>query len=329
MRSLLPLLGLAATLAWASPAHAECTAAYTGEQLVNDLQTLNLALRNLDETAYGNTAKRIETAIVCLGNQAPPPIFASAYRYIGAYHFMVLHDEPGARRWFRSALEIDPTHEWDATELELGHPMREIYEQERLVAPTNLAELEGKAINLPAGSTLMIDGRPLLEAAAATDRPHIVQQVATDRTVRGTWLIEGNAIPEKFLRDASVAVGPVEPTKPEKEKKGKKAKAETAAAGTGNALVVQQVERLRPPEKTPLLIAGALGVVGAGGVYAASYFQRQAFDEAHTTEDLEQTRTLTNALVIASGGVLLIGAGVTYWGVVLDGGGGIGVAGHF
>lgn len=328
MRRLLPTLGLLATLAWAAPAHAECQNAYTAETLVNDLQTLNLALRNLDESAYATSAKRLESGIVCLGGQAPPPIFASAYRYIGTYHYMVLKDEPGARRWFRVALEIDPTHEWDAGELELGHPMREVYEQERLVAPTGLTELEGKVVNLPAGSTLALDGRPLTEAAATSDRPHIVQQIAVDRTVRGTWLIEGNAIPEKFLRGAdAVAAAPAE--EPTKGKKGKKGKDAAALTQPTEGLQVQTVERLRPPEKTPLLIAGTLGILGAGGVYAASYFARQEFDAANTTDELDQTRTTTNALVLASGGVLLVGVGVGYWGIVLDGGAGIGVAGHF
>lgn len=329
MRNLVPALGLAALALWSAGARAECQQKYTGEQLVSDLQTVNLALRNLDETAFATSAKRLEGGIVCLGSQAPPPIFASAYRYVGTYHFMVLNDEAGARKWFRTALEIDPTHTWDATELELSHPMREVYEQERLVAPTNMAAIEGKEVNLPAGSTLAIDGRPLVEAAAALDRPHIVQQIASDRSVRGTWLVEGNAIPAQFLRDPVVAAAPEEEA-PKKEKKPKKTKGTVGATTQpSEGLQVMQIERVRPPEKTPLLIAGALGLVGAGGVYWASTFSRAEFDGASTTEELERTRTVTNAMVLASGGVLLAGAGVAYWGIILDGGAGVGVGVQF
>lgn len=327
MRNLLPALGLAALALWSSGARAECQQKYTGEQLVSDLQTLNVSLRNLDETTFATSAKRLEGGIVCLGSQAPPPIFASAYRYIGTYHYMVLKDEPGARKWFRTALEIDPTHTWDATELELSHPMRDVYEQERLVAPTNLATIEGKEVNLPAGSSLAIDGRPLVEAAAALDRPHIVQQIAGDRSVRGTWLVEGNAIPPQFLRDPIVVATPEE--EPKKEKKPRKAKETAGATVPSEGLQVMKIERVRPPEKTPLLIAGALGLVGAGGVYWASSFSRAEFDNASTTEELERTRTMTNAMVLASGGVLLAGAGVAYWGVILDGGAGVGVGVQF
>ena len=320
-------LVLAALIAWAPLARAECPKPYTGEQLVSDLQTLQVSLRNLDETTFGAAGKRLEVGIVCLSSQAPPPIFASAYRYIGTYHFLVLQDEPNARRWFRTALEIDPTHNWDATELELDHPMRAIYEQERQVAATGLTRIEGKVVNLPAGSRLTIDGRLMDDAEATLDRPHLVQQVGSaDKAVRGTWVIEGNALPPQFLRD-TMAPAPEEVAEAPKPRGRKKDTAGLTQPGEG--LEVKTVERLRPGEKTPLLIIGALGVVGAGGIYAMSFASRGQFDLASTTDELERTRDLTNALVLTSGGVLLVGIGVGYWGIILEGGGGVGLAGHF
>ncbi len=326
MRSLLTTVVLVAALAWAPAARAECTQPYPGDQLVNDLQVLQLSMRNLDETTFASTGKRLDTGIACLTSAAPSPVFASAYRYIGAWQFLVNNDPVAARRWFRTSLEIDPTYAWDASELELGHPMREVFEQERQVAPTGLAPIEGKVINRPAGSTVTIDGRPLDEAAAMSDRPHIIQQIGSDRGVRGSWLIEGNAIPPQFLRDALAPVPVEEPvaTKVKKPKKGSELLTQPS-----EGLQVQTVDRVRPPEKTPILIAGVLGVLGAGGVYAASYAARSEFDQATTTEDLERTRDTTNMLVVTSGGVLLAGLGVTYWGIVLDGGAGVGVGGRF
>jgi hypothetical protein len=159
-----------------------------------------------------------------------------------------------------------------------------------------------------------------------SDRPHIIQQIGSDRGVRGSWLIEGNAIPPQFLRDALAPVPVEEPvaTKVKKPKKGSELLTQPS-----EGLQVQTVDRVRPPEKTPILIAGVLGVLGAGGVYAASYAARSEFDQATTTEDLERTRDATNMLVVTSGGVLLAGLGVTYWGIVLDGGAGVGVGGRF
>lgn len=326
LRLLLSTFALSVLLAWAPNARAECTQPYPGEQLVNDFQVMQLSLRNLDDATFATTGKRLDAGISCLTSAAPSPVFASAYRYIGAYYFMVVNDPAKARRWFRTSLEIDPTYAWDASELELDHPMRAMFEDERQIAPNGLAKIEGKVVNQPSGSRVTIDGRPLENAAATTDRPHVVQQVATDHSVRGSWLIEGNDIPAQFLRDA-LAPPPTEPASTAVAKK--KQKKITSSLPEGDSIVVQTVQRLRPGEKTPLLIGGVLGVLGAGGVYAASFAARSEFDGASTTEDLERDRTLTNALVIASGGVLLVGAGVGYWGIILDGGAGVGIAGHF
>ncbi|MDP2305930.1 MAG: hypothetical protein Q8P18_07860 [Pseudomonadota bacterium] len=327
LRILLSTVAFAALLAWAPNARAECPQPYPGDQLVSDLQVMQLSLRNLDDATFAAAGKRLDTGIECLTSAAPSPVFASAYRYIGAWHFMVGNDPVKARRWFRTSLEIDPTYAWDATELELAHPMREIFEDERQVAPLGLTAIEGFVVNQPAGSKVTIDGRPLTEAAATVDRPHVIQQVAGDRGVRGSWLIEGNAIPPQFLRDAMAPV-PADPSEPvAKVKKPKKGSENLTQPSEG--LQVQTVARLRPGEKTPLLIGGVLGVLGAGGVYAASFAVRSQFEQANTTEDLEKTRTMTNALVVASGGVLLLGAGIGYWGIILDGGGGVGIAGHF
>jgi hypothetical protein len=314
-------------LAASGRAWAECTQPYLGDQLVNDLQVMQVALRNLDEATFATAGKRLEAGVPCLTSSAPSPVFASAYRYIGAYYFLVGNDPAKASRWFRTALEIDPTYAWDANELDLGHPMRAAFEQERGSADTTPVAIAGKVINKPAGSTITIDGRPLTEASATADRPHVIQQIGSDRSVRGSWLIDGNAIPPQFLRDEmapATAVAEPEPVKPTKKKKG-----EENLTQPSEGLQVQKVDRMRPAEKTPLMIGGALGVVAAGGIYAAAFAERQQFDRASTTEDLDASRTATNALVIASGGVLVLGLGIGYWGIVLDSGAGVGVAGHF
>lgn len=326
MRTLLRTVTAALLLAWSTAARAECAQPYPGDQLVNDLQVMQVALRNLDEATFATAGKRLEAGIPCLTSSAPSPIFASAYRYIGAYHFLVNNDPTQASRWFRTALEIDPTYAWDANELDLSHPMRQVFEQERANANPDPVAIPGKVINKPAGSTVTIDGRPLTEPAATVDRPHVIQQIGSDRGVRGSWLVEGNAIPPQFLRDEMAPAEPVAEveTKPTKKKKG-----DENLTQPSEGLAVQKVERLRPAEKTPLMIGGALGIAAAGGLYAAAFAERQQFEQASTTEELDAARTATNAMVIASGGVLVLGLGIGYWGIVLDGGAGVGVAGHF
>jgi hypothetical protein len=314
------LLVLAA-LAWSPQAHADCAQLYTGAQFADDLSLMRLSLSNLDEVTFGTAGKRLEAGLPCLSGTASPQVMASAYRYIGAWHFLVNNDPERAGRWFRTSLEIDPTYAWDATELELGHPLRAAFDQQREAALSDPVPVEGKTLYRPAGSTLTLDGRALTVAAATVDRPHVVQQVGEDRSVRGNWIIEGNALPPQFLRDAMAPEPPSEDTGKPKGPKGKPAV--TNAATDGQPI---KVERLRPSEKTPLMIGGIVAVLGAGGVYAASFATRTQFEQATTFEDLERTRDLTNTLVLASGGVLAVGIGVSAWGIALDGGAGVGVA---
>lgn len=313
-------------------ARAACVQNYTSEVLVSDLTTLQLALRNLDETSFNAAGARLEIGLPCIGNPVPPMVFASAYRYIGAYKYLQ-NDMAGARRWFRTALELDPSYNWDANEVELDSPIRAIFEEERASTAIEPVKVEGKILAQPAGSTFAMDGRPLTAAAATPDRPHVLQQIATaDRSVRGTWVIEGNAIPEQLLQDAVVA-GPTaeEEQKAAKEKKkaGPVAKTEKIAQVEYTDSGAIKVERMRPPEKTPLLIVGATAIAAAGGLYAATFATRAEFEASGTTKELVQTQTMTNALVLASGGALLVGLGIGYWGVVLDGGASVGISGQF
>lgn len=317
-------------------ARAECKAAYTSAELVNDLTSSQLALRNLDEATFTDAGKRLETGVGCVSNAVPPMVFASAYRYIGAYRYLE-HDIDGSRRWFRTSLELDASYQWDANELELDNPIRQVFEEERDAATTAPTKVEGRILSQPAGSTFSLDGRPLTVAAATPNRPHVLQQVATaDKSVRGTWVIDGPAFPDQVLQDASMgAPTPEEQAKLDKEAKAAKAKAakekpkvKVANVEYGDTGAVK-VERVRPPEKTPLIIVGAVAVAGAGALYAASFMTHDQFENSKTTDELLSNQTLTNALVLSSGGVLLAGLGVGYWGVILDGGASVGISGHF
>ena len=323
---------LLAALIVPTSAHAVCVQNYTSDVLVSDLTTLQLALRNLDEASFNAAGARLEVGLACIGNQVPPVVFASAYRYIGAYRYLQ-NDIAGARKWFRSALELDPSYNWDANEVELDSPIRAIFEEERASLVNEPVKVEGKILAQPAGSTFVLDGRPMTTASATVGRPHVLQQVATaDRTIRGTWIIDGNTLPAQLLQDASLSsTAPVEPEKATKTKKtpdpGKKTEKVAEVEYTDSGAI--KVDRMRPPEKTPLMVAGVSLIAAAGGLYAVTFATHAEFEGAGTTEELVQTQTMTNALVLASGGVLLAGLGVGYWGIVLDGGAGVGVSGRF
>ncbi|NCS74736.1 MAG: hypothetical protein GW783_11530, partial [Deltaproteobacteria bacterium] len=87
---ILTLFG-AAVVGWVvstTPARAECVKAYTAEELVADLGTMTTSLRALDETAFKASGQRLEASLVCTKTPVPAPVFASAYRFIGAYHYL-------------------------------------------------------------------------------------------------------------------------------------------------------------------------------------------------------------------------------------------------
>ena len=46
---------------------------------------------------------------------------------------------------------------------------------------------------------------------------------------------------------------------------------------------------------------------------------RKKFDQATTNTDLEKQQIVTNSLVLGAGGALVLGVGVGYVGIILDG----------
>ncbi len=102
-----------------------------------------------------------------------------------------------------------------------------------------------------------------------------------------------------------------------------------AAATPEDEYAVQTVKRVRPKAKTPLMIAGGVAALGAGGLYGASFATRAKFDAASTEEEMLKYRSSTNALVIASGVTLALGLGVEYTAIILDGNPGMMLRGRF
>ncbi len=303
------LLGLTvpAVAFTSSVARAECTRAYTDQELAGDLGTLTAALRNKDDGAIRASGKRLDDGLPCLRSAVPRQVLTTAYRYVGLYHHKFGAKERAQGFW-RTELELDDTFEWDIAEVELGDPLRQAFEAARSDANAEPVAIEGKDLNVPAGSRIVVDGSTLEEAALTPGRPHLLQVVAeSDNSVRQVMIIEGNAIPDRFLMDAAVADGGGDDDK--KKKKGDFVPTDD--------LSVQKVKRVRPAAKTPLMVAGAVVALGAGGVYGATFATRSKFDNATNTADLEKYKSLTNTLVIVSGATLVTGLSIEYAGVLL------------
>ena len=97
--------------------------------------------------------------------------------------------------------------------------------------------------------------------------------------------------------------------------------AAASPASGASGLVVEKIERSRPPMKTPALIGGSLLMAGGVGLYAMSFGAHSQWDAATTSKALSEKQALTNGLVIGAATALTVGAGVTWVGVALDGGG--------
>jgi hypothetical protein len=285
-----------------SPAEAGCEQPYMGSDIVADLGTLTVSLRDLDQEAYNVAAVRMEAGLGCIRETLPPLVFSSAYRYIGTRYYFE-GDLPNANRWLRSALEIDPNFAWDINEIDEDHPLRGVMAKARAEAQTSPVTIEGMELNIPSGSRLLMDGRNLTRPEATADRPHLLQVVAeSDDSVRQVLLIEGYAIPERFL----VAAGSTEPV----------------SDGGTQALTLEEdlfrvstIERVRPKAKTPLMVAGGATGLAASGLYILSNRYRTDFEAAGTTEALEKSARMTNTMVLLTGITLAAGLGVEFAGV--------------
>ena len=321
--ALVALLLLAAPLAHAGEA-APCAAPYTTDALAADLSAVQTALRTLDDAGFEAAGKRLEAGLVCLDRPVAPGVWSAAYRYIGAWHFLIPGDERTARCWFRSSLELDPAYTWDADELDPAHPLRAVWDAERGAAAAEPVPAPDRTwAPLAPGARLLVDGRPAPAPAATLDRPHVVQRVTgagADTKLEAAWLVDGNLFPAELLAAPVATVAP--PSLPDPH---------ASPPDTADDLGFSSVAavRERPPAKTPLLLVGAAGVVAAGGVYALSWDARQDFDAATTSADLRRLRDRTNTFVLASGATLVVGVGIGTWGVALDGGGRAVVSGRF
>ncbi|MEL6344366.1 MAG: tetratricopeptide repeat protein [Myxococcota bacterium] len=302
---------------WSAPVSAECERSYTPPRLTHDLGTMSSSLRTLDEETFRTTGRRMEANLTCISQKLPMPVYASLYRYIGAYHYLE-KDYQVAGRWFRAALELDPTYEWDVNDLGPSHPLRTTFEAQRSAAATEPVVIDKVQINPPVGTELVLDGRTMREPALTEGRPHLLQVVSlSDQSVVEAVMIDGADFPDRFL--TSAAPDPValeEPGRNRRDRNKKPSVVETDEIAYGDVRVVT-VQRSRPAAKTPMLIAGGAGLLIGGGLYAASFTTRAQFNSASTTDDLLQAQTLTNTLVIASGSMLAVGVGVGYAGVMM------------
>ncbi len=331
MRSILALLA-ATSLTLSANAWAGCEAPYDTGALLGDLVMIEDAVRKNDGPTALTVANKMEAGFACLNEAMPYMIVSRAYRAVGAGKLLGGDDARG-RAWWLTAIGIDPGFEYGLEDMPADNPLRFTFEglrEEGEASPETVKDVTFVA------ETNWVDGSLVGSPRATVGRPHVFQSRTGDAV--STWVIEGNAFPAAAVQ----AVAPPEPVaavttgkapkerapraepepRPEREPKAekepkpekeRKAKDPSKAKDDGGFY-----QRKRPKEKTPLMIIGGATMLGAGGLYYWSSVTRKGFDESETREDMDKFKRATNNLVIASGAVLAVGAGVLTWGIILD-----------
>jgi hypothetical protein len=286
------MTGLAGAVVWVvlGAAQGACPEPWSGDRLDAEVASVEAALRVGDRDRAHRIAAHIELGVPCLQAVVPYASADRIYRAIGAGLY-VGGDVVRGREWMLTALELNPGFQYQFDELAAELDL--VAELERLRPDAEAAPelIEGKA--LKAGATYL-DGALLGHPAATTGRPHVFQANA-DPLV--STVIEGNAFPERWLYTPTSVDVPV-----------------------SDARVGTWVVPNRPKEKTPLMIGGALGLVGSGGLYWLSTRSRSDFDAATTRPELEAAKRRTNTLVLATLGTLGAGTSVLGYGLSLPSG---------
>ena len=293
-------------------ANAECTAPYTADQLINDYQAVQMAVRIEDSFTLLESGERLMVGLPCLTDSAPAQMLAGVYRALGLYaHEASLSDEVAL--WFRTSLELDPTFAWGIDEIAGDSPILALWQAEIGTEGAALVNIEGRVLAAPDDGILTLDGRPWTVAAATPDRNHLLQLLTSTGEVRRSWVIIGNEFPESFVVEASESVSEV-----------------TSMTETGVGVIdrdlpagyllsdITSVQRVRPNLKTPSLIGGGAGLIAAMTMYAGTFLSQSMFNNATSEEDMLSMRGLNNTLVLASGGLVVVGSAVTWWGVTMS-----------
>ena len=215
LRLFILLLGFLGVLSSSESLAADCAAIYSSDQLLTDLIEIEDLLKSDDKAGTLAEAKVIESGLDCMNESLPPILIGRVYRAVAGGLFYGGEEEAG-KRWFRTAVEVDPSYIYGIEDVGASHPVRAVYDQIRSQDIGERVALEGKTLR--EGPKHMLDGRTLRSASARLDRPHLYQIVEGEMK---SFVIEGNALP-----DVALSSGPVASASPKSDGKVAKAKKE-------------------------------------------------------------------------------------------------------
>ncbi|MEC7988057.1 MAG: hypothetical protein VX278_23010 [Myxococcota bacterium] len=276
-------------------ANAECNGkVYGNQQILQDFTMLDKVLVKNDVDAIKSVGSKIEANVQCLETLQDVQIFGKLYRAIGAYYFSS-NNMDEARKWFLTAQETNPSFSYGVTNIDPA--MVQFFNSLREEAVVEPVVLEDKRLNLPEGTKFYIDGRSIDRPELTKGRPHIGFLVSTaTQQIQARYRFEDEFPPSLLIEGAEEEVVDVG---------------------------IIDVERIRPPSKTPLMIVGGLSTLTALGIYGFTFKTNQDFEAATTEDEMRSIQGFNNGLVITAGVVGVLGFGLGYTGVLIDEKGGI------
>lgn len=313
MRGLVTAIVALVAAAPSAQAQSACAAAYTTDQLLNDMMAVEGGLRENDTAAVAKSGTNLETGIGCLQELLPAVMVGRTYRAIAAGK-LASEEEGAARGWFATSVEIDSTFEYGLEDIPAEHRVREVYADLKIAYVPDPITVEGRVLG---AGTYYVDGRKISTPTAVDGRPHLLQ-IDRDGVISST-VIKGIRFPEDLLVDPAAAVAGGG------KDKGKKDKAKDPKQATPlptNPSGVMMAGRTRPGEKTPLLVTGVATMIGSGAVFAYTYKTRAQFF-ACTSDPIcvSDNAKLTNNLNLLGAGVGALGLATFTWGAMVDDGG--------
>ena len=290
----LPVLGLFYT----QSVSAECTETYVVSNVMSDIKKVKTALQDADDEILVSLGKDIEKKMLCLDGPllSNGQVFEKLYRIIG-YGYFYGEDKANAQKWFSSAQEALPSFRFSSDALE-DEDLRQFYEDTREKRQEKAA-VEGKLLQVPAGTKLYLNGNLVNGTEFSKGQynyAYLISEVGDNLQVQARFSFE-DSFPSELLKDDD-----------------------------GSELYdasMKKVERIRPPEKTPLMILGGVTTLAAVGMYGYTFKTNQDFEAATNPDDMRSIQSLNNNLIISAGVVGFVGFGLGYTGVLIDSNGGI------
>lgn len=238
------------------------------------------SVADLDVDGVSGAVARLDAALPCMVDRLEPIDVAGVHR-LRAFGYFVAGDVFMAREAFGAARGADPVWVLDDRLAPPGTQLREVFNTASLDVAT-------EAVTLPSSTALYVDG--IRTAERSIDRPALLQLVSAEgRVLDSVWLTDDQPLPDWSRFAAAVAP---------------QAGLLSSRSGASQA---------GPRSAVAWWVSGGVAVAAAAGLYGWALVDHSAYvdlESGMSESELSTLRSRTNAKVLASSGLGVIGLGL-------------------